>query len=371
MGGTLETKLFWNRGKEIPTFNKPKTYFTLGQIDSGKSTLLEHIGMKHHEKGATILDAFASIDGENLAWLRSDLAKNKEICLLKGENVDVQSKEISLDTKLIENLTLKDLEKYDFIISSRPLYLNRDHEYYSIGKLVGLLYTRRHWNKLVCMIAREASSLWYSRVKVSEAQTDAKAEALYMFKEMRHVGVSLALDSLRLHSIDINLRTHTDYIFVKAQGIDGLPDNIDFLYHFYTFKFVRSMRPWEFILVCRTGPLAVGHFPYHSWHKVEKEDIVSKVGLKIEYGVELEQPRDMGTFKTIGDKEHLEIMELYAEGLGYDKIHQKLNRSTKSLHDHIHKHNDAVNRSGFCAVCRRAGGEYSGQVIKRGMKRYC
>ncbi len=84
------------------------------------------------------------------------------------------------------------------------------------------------------------------------------------------------------------------------------------------------MKPWEFILACRTGPLSVGHFPYHSWHKVEKEDIVSKVGLKIEYGREIEQPKDMGTFKSIGDKEHLEIMGLYASGLGYDKIHQKL-----------------------------------------------
>lgn len=128
------------------------------------------------------------------------------------------------------------------------------------------------------------------------------------------------------------------------------------------------MKPWEFALVCRKGSLGVGHFPYHSWHKLPKENIVKNVGLKIEYGVELEQPKDMGTFKSIGDLEHLKIMELYAEGYGYNKIPEKLNRSTKSLHDHIHKHNDAVNRSSFCAICRRAGGEYSGKAVKRGMK---
>jgi len=324
--------------------------------------------MRHHEKGATVLDLFASVDGENLAWLRSDLAKNKEICLLKGENVDVQSKEISLDTKLVENLTLKDLEKYDFIISSRPLYLNRDHEYYSIGTLVGLLYRRLHWQKLICVIAREASSLWYSRVRVSESQTDMKAEALYMLKEMRHVGVSLALDSLRMYSIDKDLRTHTDYLFLKSQGIDGLPDNLRFLYYnYFNPSFLRNMKPWEFALVCRKGSLGVGHFPYHEWHKLPKENIVKACGLQIEYGREIEQPKDMGTFKTIGDKEHMQIMELYAEGLGYNKIHERLNRSTKSLSDHIHKHNNAVNRSGFCATCRRAGGEYSGKVVKRGI----
>ena len=312
------------------------------------------------------MDAFGSVDGENLAWLRSDLIKNKEVCLLKGENVDVKTEH---DVKLVENLSLKDLERYDLIISSHPLYLNRDHEYYSIGTLVGLLYKRLHWQRLLCMIAREASSLWYSRIKVSESQTNMKSEALYMFREMRHVGVSLALDSLRLQGIDIDLRTHTDFLFIKSQGIDGLPDNLSFLYYnYFNPSFLRNMKPWEFALVCRKGSLGVGHFPYHEWHKLPKENIVKNVGLKIEYGVELEQPRDMGTFQSIGDVEHLKIMELYAEGLGYNKIHVQLNRSTKSLHDHIHKHNDAVNRSGFCAVCRRAGGEYSGQVVKRGSK---
>ena len=34
----------------------------------------------------------------------------------------------------------------------------------------------------------------------------------------------------------------------------------------------------------------------------------------------------------------------------------------------IHNHNNAVERSSFCAICRGAGGEYSGQVVKRGLK---
>ncbi len=133
---------------------------------------------------------------------------------------------------------MKDLERYDFIISARPLYLNRDHEYFGIGKIIGLLYKRFHWRKLVCLIAREASSLWYSRVKVSETQTDTKSESLYMFKEMRHLGVSLALDSLRLQSIDIELRAHIDYLFIKAQGITGLPNDLTFLYYNFFNPFI-------------------------------------------------------------------------------------------------------------------------------------
>ena len=76
----------------------------------------------------------------------------------------------------------------------------------------------------------------------------------------------------------------------------------------------------------------------------------------------------MGDFKTVGDKEHMQIVSLYAEGDGYAKIHEQLNRSTKTIFEHIHKHNNGVDRSGFCVTCRRAGGEYSGKVIKKGCR---
>jgi len=324
--------------------------------------LLEHIGELHHEKGATILDAFASVDGENLGWLRSDLIKNKEVCLLKGENVDIQTEH---DVKMVENLSLKDLQKYDFIISSHPCYLNRDHEYYSIGKLVGLLYKRLHWQRLLCMIAREASSLWYSRIKVSESQTDMKSEALYMFREMRHLGVSLVLDSLRLQGIDIDLRTHTDFLLIKSQGIDGLPDNLSFLYYnYFNPAFLRNMDPSQFALVCRKGSIGAGHFPYHSWHKIEKEDIVSKVGLKIEYGQEVELPTDRGTYQTVTAKEHSKIVQLYSEGLSMMKVGEKLERSSKTISDHVHAHDNAVRRSGFCPQCRSIEGALGNKLTR-------
>jgi len=116
-------KIFWRRGDQRFSFSRPKTYFSLGQIGTGKSTLLEHIGVSHLEKGACILDLFGSADGEGLAWLRSPHVKDKRVLLLKGENVDVETVH---DVKMVENLGLNDLEKYDFIISARPLYLNKD-----------------------------------------------------------------------------------------------------------------------------------------------------------------------------------------------------------------------------------------------------
>jgi len=339
----------WIRGSEKISFSKPEVFFSLGQIGTGKSSLLENIAIQHMNKGASVLDAYASADGENLAWLRSDLIQDKRVLLLKGESVDVTT---SHDVKTVENLGLHDLEKYDLIISSRPLFLNRDHEYYSLGKLVTLLYKRMHWRRLVCMIAREASSLWYSRIKVSETQSDQKAESLYLMREMRHLGVSLALDSLRLLSVDIDLRSHVDYLFLKACGVSGLGRDLNWLYGYIRPQVMRNMKPQYFVLLTRRGAIGLGQFPFHSWHKIEREDIVSQVGLRIEYGEVAELPQDRGTYQTVAPQEHSEIVTLYSEGLSMNRIAKKLERSTKTVMDHIHSHDRSVKRSGFCPQCR-------------------
>lgn len=65
------------------------------------------------------------------------------------------------------------------------------------------------------------------------------------------------------------------------------------------------------------------------------------------------QPKDMGIYQTVGDAEHFEIILLYTQGLGYGKIHDKLNRSTKTASYHVHRHNDEVEKLGFCSRCKR------------------
>ena len=361
-------RVFWRRGKEKITFTRPNTWFAQGVRGTGKSSLLEYIAMQYMEHNAVILDSFASADGENLAWLRAPFIKDLRVCLLKGSNVDVQA---PYDVKQVENLGLHDLEKYDLIISARPLYLNKDHEFYSIGQLTNLLYRRFHYKRLICLLAREASNLWYSRLKVSEAQADSKAEAIYLLREARHFGISLLLDSLRYLSIDKDIRSLTDRLFLKGQGIERLAEDLRFLYKFFSPPFFRNMNPSQFILVCRSGGLAAGHFPYHEWHKREKEDIIRSVGLTIEYGKVLKLPQDKGKFTTVGDEEHARLMSLYADkGLSMLQIHDQApeHRSTRVVSDHVKKHNQAVNRSGFCAICRRAESKYTEKIVKRGGK---
>jgi hypothetical protein len=349
-------KLFWIRQPERFYYNTPKVYYSEGVRGSGKSTLIEHLAMRHLAKGSALLDCFGSVDGEGISWLRAPFTKNLNVCLLQGDNVDISS---SYTTRKIEQLGLHDLEKFDLLISARPFYVNRDAEYYAIGQLTELLYRRLHWRRMLTLICREASNLWFSRLMMSQKQSDIKSESIYMLRESRHLGVSLCLDSLRALSIDKDCRVLIDYLFIKAVGVEGLSEDMKFLYSFYPPAWLRSMKPWQFILLCRTGGLAAGHFPFHTWHKREREDIVSLCGLKINYGEVLLEGANKGTFKNVGDKEHSEIVALYCEqGMGMQTIAKEKGRSTRTIDQHIISHNAAVKRSGFCGPCKRTGSKH-------------
>ncbi len=128
------------------------------------------------------------------------------------------------------------------------------------------------------------------------------------------------------------------------------------------------MRPQYFILVSRNGGISYGKFPYPEWHKKEREDILAQVGVKPEYGEQLVESVLKGTYKTVGDREHAEMIRLYVEdNLSMVQIGKKLKRSSRTPQVHIDSHNAAVKRSGFCAACKRAQSVYASQEIGRGV----
>lgn len=90
------------------------------------------------------------------------------------------------------------------------------------------------------------------------------------------------------------------------------------------------MKPQYFFIITRKGALGLGDFPFHEWHKREKEDILKAVGIKAEYGEPLFEGECRGTFRTVGDKEHAEMIRLYIEeGLSLEKIAKQLKRSSR------------------------------------------
>lgn len=91
------------------------------------------------------------------------------------------------------------------------------------------------------------------------------------------------------------------------------------------------------------------------------------VGVQVEYGEELKQSEYRGSFKTLSDREHTEIIRLYVEeNLGMTKIAEKLGRSGKTTMDHVHKHNSSVERSGFCPACKRVDSPFQKRIARKG-----
>jgi len=355
-------RVVWVRGSENIQFNRPHTFFILGVRGSGKSSLLEHIGEGYLRENHGILDLFGSRDGEGLAWLRSSYAKDKKALLICGDNVSVNC---SWHAKNISKIQLDDFKNFDIIISASPLYSHLDDEFFYTNRLIDILYKRLSWKRLVYTIVRESSNLYYSRLRVSKNQLSAKAEAAYLVREARHCGVAMGLDTLKYTSVDIDIRAVTDYLILKSQGVLGFPDDLQWLYGYFSPHVVRNMPPQYFCIVTRKGALGLGEFPELPWHKKEKENILHSVGIKVESGDRIDYGESKGTFKTVGDEEHVKIVSLYLEDKSMGDVAKELNRSRATIHSQIHSHNQAIEKQSYCPKCRRIKGTHDMQKAMR------
>jgi hypothetical protein len=351
-------KIHWVREEETVRFNRPHTFFIIGVRGSGKSACLEHIGEGYLAEGHTILDLFGSRDGEGLAWLRSSHVEDKKILLVHGDNVSVTS---SFEMKPVGKLCVNDFSTYDIIISSSPLYSSIDDEFFQVNTIVDALYKRLTWKNLVYMITREAANLYYSRLRISPNQLAAKELTTYLIREGRHCGIALGLDTLKFTSIDADIRAVVDYFIFKSQGVQGFPADKQWLYGYFDPSAVRHMPNKFFFIVSAKGPLGIGKFPCPPWHKQEREDILKAVGVKVECGDQIDYGQNRGTFKTVGDQEHTDIINSYFEGLSMGKIAKKQDRSAATVYAQIHSHDDSIEKSGYCVECRRLKGSHEAE----------
>ena len=358
-------EILWVRGSHNISWNRPYAWLVLGMRGTGKSAFLERLAEYHLQHGNCILDLFAARSGENLAWLRSPWRKEKRILLLCSENAIVEPPS-GVDVKPAEKLGLKDFEEYDIIINSCILYPNIDSEFHAVNLIIDRLWQRRKWKRLVFVVCREAANLMYSRMKVAENQALAKAFLTYWLRESRHSGCSLGVDSQRFMALDIDVRSLADFVVLKAQGALGIPRDLWFLYRVLEPAWLQYMKPREFAILSRRGDIGVGCFKCPAWHAREGEDVAGKVGLKVKFEEVPEEAEYRGKYRTIGDREHAEIIALYVEEeLSIDKIARQLGRSIKSIHDHLVKHDSSVAKLGYCPRCRRAKGKFESVKAKR------
>lgn len=209
------------------------------------------------------------------------------------------------------------------------------------------------------MVVRESGNLYYSRLRVSPNQLAAKAESTYLIREGRHCGIALGLDTLKFTSIDADIRAVVDYFLFKSQGVQGFPDDKQWLYGFFNPAAVRNMPPQYYFVVTANGNLGIGKFPCPPWHKQERENILRSVGVRVEYGDRVEYGESRGVYKTVGDQEHTDIVSEYMDAhLSMGKIAKKLDRSGATVHAQIHAHNESIDKLGYCGECRRLKGTH-------------
>lgn len=283
-------EICWVRGSDNINFREEQVYLVLGRRGAGKSALLEAIGENHFVCGNNILDLFGASSGEGLAWLRSPwVEEDNRALLIKGEDIDVMS---SWNVKDWRSVTLHDLENNRFVISATPLYRNKDEEYLAAGRVLDLLFERISFSRLIYVLVRESSSLFYSRLKIRKSQLEAKAEGSYVMREARHHGMSMGLDTQKLTAVDADLRMLCDFIFIKSLGILGLPHEWKWVFGYFDPAWVRSMYKREFGCITAKGAVGAGENEMPSWHKRPQENIFRSLDIRISKPPLEEQERE-------------------------------------------------------------------------------
>jgi hypothetical protein len=271
--------LAWVRGNGEIDCARPNIFLVLGMRGSGKSSFLELLASEYLDAGGKVLDLFGSKDGEGLAWLRSPYAKSKRICLLHGDMVEIDGQ----DALRADKFGLADVDRADIFISASPLYASMDDEFDAVNRIFDVLWRRRYWTEPIFVVVREAANLIYSRIKIRKSQVFAKAEMTYMLRESRHSGLAMGLDSIKHTSIDIDVRTLTDYLVIKNVGMYGLPRDLWWIYKTFDPTAMRKLNPGEFVIMTRRGDMGLGTFEMPSWYKREAENIMNEVGVHPKY----------------------------------------------------------------------------------------
>lgn len=306
------------------------------------------------QKTGKILDFFGSRDNEGLAWCRSPYDK---ILYIISDSASISC---SYDVKNIKDVRLSDFENYQVIIAVSAFFQNLYDEFHFIRTIMDRLWYRESWRRPWLLGIRETANLLFSRVSVKEDQAQAKAYVIYVLREMRHHGLAVAADAIRLKAVDIDIRELADYTFIKKPGRHGLPKEDRYVYRYFDPYKVMRMPPDRYILLTKDGTIAAGEFEYPWWHKTEKENLRKEFDIQVEFGDQVEYG-DKG-YKRISDFDHEKIvMKRYEdeEGTPWEKplamhrIAEDLKISSKTVWEQITNHNKTVERNKECPRCAR------------------
>ncbi len=159
------------------------------------------------------------------------------------------------------------------------------------------------------------------------------------------MGVSLGLDTLRFMSIDIDLRNNVDFLMLKAVGVLGLPDDLQWLYSFMDPHKLATMPKQFFGILTKEGDIGFGRFSAISWHKQEGEDILSKVGIEI---LERNPAVSRTSYaRKLPEEEIQKVIELYKQGYNILQISVRTHHARDVISRIIYDYQTSQNNTSF------------------------
>ena len=334
----------------------------LGIQGSGKSSLLECWAVRFQK----IIDLFGSSDGESLCWCKKEFFeffkqkynRDPTILLVYGEGKKLACK---FDTIHIDQLTLKDIAEHDITTTTQLFHISLQEYYATLGKVIEILEKRIFWSDPWALTIREAADWGRARTKVVKDDEGAKRDLVRFYRQNRHRGLAVLMDTLRWTNLDKEFRDLSNYICVKKIGIQLLPKDLRFLYRYWKPRSLMKLPANLFGLITDNRSIGVGKFDYPTWHKATKENILKSTNIEIE-DTETGERVDERRYG-VGDLDHSEIIEKYIQLQSVRKVANELSRSTATIHNHIKEHNLMIQRKGECQKCKHSKGQFSKDTI--------
>ncbi|GEM_PF-3015777 len=346
--------------KDVFDWTWPAVYWATAKQFSGKSTLIEDIGMNYIDAGGKAIDIFSADDEEGAGWLNTDY----KILLLFGNRVDpVFSKkkydwihigELKSNTPQNIRESFAKMDPYQVIVTVPAFFFSPNEMFTSLSSLIDLMKQRGRvvWSKdgkreVFCLMIRESKVLLASRYyagKIASRQ-DAEMDLIELVDKAFHTGVAMAFDSLRYMSITPEVRDITHYTFIKKLGRMKLPREFNYILRFVQPRWLRRMRRSVFCLYTDEDDVYVGVNDPVPWHINRGEAILDKLGIDVvpndkaakqkvveSEAVEAPQAAPNGTpdkkWKVSGEIHRRIVKLIMEEGLSYSAARSKMEEGT-------------------------------------------
>lgn len=334
----------------------------LGIQGAGKSSLLEVYAVRFQK----IIDLFGSSDGESLCWCKPEFStffkqkynREPKILLIYGNGKKLACKFESLH---IDELTLKDIQEHDITTTTQMFHADLQEYYGTIGKIIEILEKRLFWDDPWALTIREAGDWGRARTKVVKDDEGAKRDLIRFYRQNRHHGLAVLMDTLRWTNLDKELRDLSNYICIKKIGIQLLPKDLRFLYRYWKPRSLMKLPSHLFGIITDNRSIGVGTFEYPTWHKATKENILKTTAIEIQ-DTETGERTDERRYG-VGDLDHAEIIEKYIQLQSIRKVCKEMVRSTSTVSNHIKDHNLAIKRVGECQKCKHSKSQFSKDTI--------